>query len=141
MRIAFALVPMLVLAAPVAAQPPAAPPPQLTDPATADKLANAMQALSKALLDLPVGEVQAAIDGRAPTPADRRLTVRELGRRSDRNFDRDLQRQLANARPMIEQTMKALSDAIPGIMNGLAQARESLDRAVANMPNPTYPKR
>ena len=41
-------------------------PPQLTDPTTADKLASAMEALTKALLDLPVGEVQAAVEGREP---------------------------------------------------------------------------
>ena len=59
--------------APAAAPPPPAVqlPPQLTDPATGDKLANVAQALSRAFLNLPVGEVQAAVEGRPPTPADR----------------------------------------------------------------------
>ena len=48
-------------------------PPQLTDPATGDKLANVMQAMSRAFLNLPVGEVQAAVEGRPPTPADKQL--------------------------------------------------------------------
>ncbi len=30
-----------------------------------------MQALSRAFLNLPVGEVQAAVEGRPPTPADK----------------------------------------------------------------------
>ena len=49
----------------------------------ADRLDRALQALSKALLDLPVGEVEAAIEGREPTAAERKLTVRELERRND----------------------------------------------------------
>jgi len=107
----------------------------------ADKLARSMQALSKALLNLPVGEVQAAVEGRAPTPAERKLTVRDLARRDDRNFDRDFQRQIANARPMIAQGMKALQQSLPAMMHGLNEAQQSLERAVANMPDPTYPKR
>jgi hypothetical protein len=48
---------------------------------------------------------------------------------------------MAEARPMIQQSMKALADALPSMMQGLAQAQQSLERAAANMPDPTYPKR
>jgi len=37
--------------------------------------------------------------------------------------------------------MKAMADAWPGMMQGLQQAQRSLERAAANMPDPTYPKR
>ena len=153
MRTKLLIVPLLLGAAPALAQAPAAPapapapappmqiPPQLTDPAMADRLARAMQALSKSFLNLPVGEVQAAIEGRAPTAAERRLTVRDVGRRDNRNFDRDFQRQMANAKPMLEQSMKALAGALPAMMQGLSQAGQALERATANMPDPTYPKR
>lgn len=146
MRLNIALVPLLICAAPAFAQAPApAPPiqvpPELTDPTTAEKLANAMQALSKAFLDLPVGDVQAALEGRQPTAAEKKLTVRDLGRRDNRDFDRDFQRQMAEAKPKIEQGMKALQHELPSILQSLQQAQQSLERAVANMPSPTYPKR
>jgi hypothetical protein len=142
MRTSLILLPLLLGAAHAVAQAPETQlPPQLSDPAMADKLARSMQALSKAFLNLPVGEVQAAVEGRAPTPAERKLTVRDLARRDDRNFDRDFQRQMANAKPMIEQSMKALQQSLPAIMHGLNEAQQSLERAVANMPDPTYPKR
>ncbi len=149
MRVSFALIPLLISAAPALAQAPAssnpAPtvqlPTELTDPATTEKLANAMQALSKAFLDLPVGEVQAAIEGRKPTAAEKKLTLRDLERRSDPNFERDFKRQMAEAKPRIERSMKALADALPSMMQGLQQAQQSLERAAANMPDPTYPKR
>ena len=148
MRTALALLPLLIAAAPVAAQTraPVAPPPQeiqraLNDPAMADKLANVMQALSKAFLDLPVGEVQAAVEGRAPTSAEKRMTVRDVERRTDPNFERNFRQQMANAKPMIQQSMKALSDALPATIQGLQQAGQALDRAAANMPDPTYPRR
>jgi hypothetical protein len=142
----------LLVIALLAAQPadaPAAPPPppavqlppQLTDPATGDKLANVMEALSHAFLNLPVGEVQAAVEGRPATRADRRLTVRELARRDDPNFDRNLERRIAEARPKIQSSMRALATALPQVMQGLHQAREAIERAAANMPDPNYPKR
>jgi hypothetical protein len=147
MRRTLVLFPLMLCATPALAQTPApAPLPatkaplQLTDPATADKLANAMQAMSKALLDLPVG-VQAALEGRQPTPGERKLTVRDLGRRDDPNFDRNFRRQIAQAKPAIERSMKALNEALPAIMKGLDDAGRAIDRAAANMPDPTYPKR
>jgi hypothetical protein len=148
MRATLVLVPLALSAAPAVAQAPAPAepqaiqiPPQLTDPAVADRLANVMQALSKAFLDLPVGQVEAAVEGRAPTAADKKLTVRDLGRRDNPNFDRDLQRQIAESKPMIEQSMKAMATALPAMMKGLQDAGEAVDRAVQNMPRPDYPKR
>jgi hypothetical protein len=113
----------------------------MTDPAMADRLARAMQALSKSLMTLPVGEVPAAVEGRAPTAAERKMTVRDLGRRDDPDFERKLQQQMANAKPMIEHSMKALTAALPAMMLSLLLAGAAIDRAAANMPDPTYPKR
>jgi hypothetical protein len=147
MRIKLFLLPLLACSSPALSQAPAsnAPaiqlPPELTDPATAAKLGNAMQALSKALLDLRVGEVKAAIEGHQASQAEKRLTVRDIGRRDDPNFDRDLQRQVAAAGPMIQRSMQALTAALPAMMQGLEQASKAVERATANMPDPTYPKR
>jgi len=146
-----ALIPSLLLfaASPAFAQAPAPSGPQATDevqrtlrdPGTAEKVGDMMQALSKAFLELRVGEVQAAVEGRKPTARDRKLTVRELGRRGDANFDRNLREQVAASKPMIEASMKALAEALPGMMKSMEEASKSLDRAAANMPSPTYPKR
>jgi hypothetical protein len=148
MRTTLVLFPLMLCATPALAQSPAQPPSptirvplEFTDPATADKLANAVQAVSKAFLDLPVGEVQAAVEGRRPTPADKKLTVRDLGRRDDPNFDRKFRQQIAQARPAIEHGMKALNQALPAVMKALDDAGRAIDRAAANMPDPTYPKR
>jgi hypothetical protein len=124
-----------------APQPAPKVPPQLLDPRMADRLADTMQSLSKALLNLPVGEVQAAVEGREPTAADKKLTVRDLGRRDDPNFDKNFRQQIAQARPAIEKSMKAMSAALPAIEKALDDAGRALDRAAANMPDPTYPQR
>ena len=145
MRPTLVLLPLLMCAAPALAQPAQEPvaqlPPELTDPATADRVADAMQGLSQALLDLKVGEVRAALQGRRATPAERNLTVRDLGRRDDPNFDRNVAQQVAQARPMMRQSIKALSEALPAMMHGLQQASDAIERAAANMPDPTYPRR
>jgi hypothetical protein len=116
-------------------------PPQIADPATAGRLADAMESLSKALLDVKVGGVQAALEGRKATPAERNLTVRDLARRDDPDVDRHLQQRIADAKPMIEQTVRAMNEALPEIDRSLAEARQSLERAIANLPDPNYPRR
>lgn len=148
MRPSLALLPLSLCAAPALAQSaePAAPkimqlPPMLADPATADRLADSIQALSKALLDMKVGGVQAALEGRKATSAEKNLTVRDLARRDDPDLDRHLQQKIAEARPMIEQSMRAMNEALPAIQQNIAEAQKSLERAIANMPDPNYPKR
>jgi len=116
-------------------------PPQLADPATADRLADAMQSMSQALLDLKVGRLQAALEGRQATPADRNLTVRDLARRDDPAFEKRLQQQIVQARPKMEQSLRALNDALPEITQDLQRAQRSIERAIANLPDPNYPRR
>src|SRR5437762_11059712 len=135
------ILPLLLSASPALAQPVPQLPPELTDPATADKLANAMQGLSQALLDMRVGEVRAALEGRQASPSEKRMTVRDMARQDDPDFDRRVQRDMANVRPMVRQSMNALNQALPAMMQGLAQAQQAIERAVANMPDPTYPRR
>ena len=144
--LALAASPALAQSKPAPAPRPAAPgmiavPPALTDPAMADKLARMMQAMSKAFLELPVGEIEAAAEGRAATRADRRRTLRQLGRAEDPTFERNLQRDIANAKPMIEASMKAMAAALPAMMKGLSEAGRELDKATANLPSPAYPKK
>jgi hypothetical protein len=134
---------LLILGSPLAAQTPAPVQPQqdiqraLNDPAMTDRLANAMEAVSDAFMKIPVGEVQAAVEGRTPTPQEKKLTVGDIARRDHV----DVRRQIAETRPMIQHSMKAMADALPVLMKSLSDASEALDRAAANMPDPTYPKR
>jgi hypothetical protein len=144
MRARFILLPLSLFAAPVCAQtaPPAEPgaieiPPELTDPSAGDRLADAMQSLSDAFLNLKVGEVHAALEGRQPTSADRRRTIAsESGMNA-----RELRGRIAAAKPMIAESVKALQQSLPAMVQSLAEAQKSFERAMANMPDPTYPKR
>jgi hypothetical protein len=136
-----AALPLLLLAAPAVAAPPPRSgeiqvPRELTDPATADRLADMMEALSQAFLDLPVGSVQAAAEGRKPTAEEKALTVRDIGRRDDPDFDSNFGRQIAQARPAIHEGMKAFAKALPEITRSLSQAADAIERAAANMPRP-----
>jgi hypothetical protein len=139
-KILFAL-PLIVAASPAFAEPPPQLPPELTDPATAQRLTNSMQALSSALLNMRVGEVAAALEGRPATPEERNLTVGDLARRDDPNFDRHFHEQIANLGPTMERNIQAMNKALPKITRDLKDVRKSLERAIANMPDPNYPKR
>jgi hypothetical protein len=143
MRAIFLTLPLAALASPAFAQ--AAPPlsqayqlpPEVTDMRWADRLTDTMVAMSKAFLNLPVGEVEAAVEGRQPTAADRRRTLRnETGMN-----ERDVRQQIEATRPAMQAGMRAVQAALPSIMKSLEDAKQELDRASANVPRPDYPRR
>ena len=141
MRKSLILLPVALAATPAFAQPAPPPPPphQLADPAIVDRVTDAAQALSQALLDLRVGGLKAAAEGREATPAERNMTVRDLAH--DPDLDRKIDRQIAEARPKIRQGMKALNETLPVVMQDIERAQRSVERALSNLPDPTYPQR
>jgi len=149
MRALFALAPLAIIAAPAAAAEPVNDsdfqiPAELTDPAMAQTLGKMLAGLTKAMMDMPVGEVQAAVEGREPTAADKARTVRELAGR-DPNFERKVEQQVAQSVPRMQAGMKAMAKSLPAMAKALEKAademEDSLDRATANLPQPGYPKR
>ena len=128
-------------APPMHGAPMAAPilPPVLTDPAMADQIGRVAGAVSRSLLDVPVGEVEAAIEGRIPNRADRRRTMRDsIG---DPYIDQRIEQQAAASGRMIQSAGQALAASLPAIMQAIDGARHEIERAVGNFPNPTYPRR
>jgi hypothetical protein len=141
MRKCLILLPLLLASTSALAEPAPRLPPELTDPATAQRLTDAMQSLSTALLNLRVGEVAAALEGRPALPEERNLTVGDLARRDDPDFDRRIHERIASVGPTMQQSITAMNKALPEITRDLKDARKSLERAIANMPDPNYPKR
>jgi len=147
MRLHLFALPLAIIAAPVAAQSapradgPSADemrlPPEMSDPRLADRLVDTLQVLSKTFLSIPTGEVEAALEGRPVTAADRTRTVAsETGL-----TQRELNRQIEESRPAMHGAQKALIAAIPAMMKGFAEAQKEFEKAAANMPQPGYPKR
>ena len=138
MRHALLAISLFALAAPAHAAPVAIPP-ALSDPALADQLGRVAGVLAKSLMSLPVGEVEAAIAGRPATPADKAKTVRDsIG---DPNMERRIEAQAAASGRTMQAATKALVASLPAIMKSLESAERELEKAVANIPDPTYPKR
>ena len=143
MRLALIALPLAVMASPALAQAAPPPPetiqlpPELTDPRWADRLTDAMAAMSKVFLELPVGEVEAAMEGRQPTAADKRRTVRSETKMSER----EMRQRIEEARPAMKAGMKALAAALPAMMKGMSDAQREFERAMANVPRPDYPRR
>jgi hypothetical protein len=105
------------------------------------KLARTMQALSTAVLNIRVGDMKAALDGREATPEERNTTVGDIIRRKDPNFDRDVQHEVATVGPKVMRRMQAMKRALPEVMRDVDDAQRSLKRAVSNLPDPNYPQR
>ena len=144
MRKTLILLPLLLCASPALAQAAPSPPqlpPELTDPATIQRFTDQMEALSHAVMDIRIGGVEAALDGREASPNEKRMTVGDLARRKDPDFERHLHQQMATVGPQIQRSVKAINRALPEIMRSVADAQKSIDRALANMPDPDYPKR
>lgn len=145
MRLPFAIAAFAATAAsPALAQQPAPPPPlaapqlppELTDPRTLDQLGNVAGVLARALLNLPVGEVEAALENRPVTPADRRKTVATETGMNPRELDGEVER----GKVAVKQGGQAMARTLPVITRALTQAGEQIGRAIANLPSPTYPR-
>ena len=149
MRTLAVLLPFALLAAPATAAERQRDgdfeiPAELTDPAMAETLGTMLGAMTRAMMDIPVGEVQAAVEGREPSAADKARTLRNMAGR-DPDFERKVERQISEAVPRMQAGMKAMAASLPAMAKALEQAAEqmegSIDRATANMPTPGYPKR
>jgi hypothetical protein len=142
MRKILIALPLLLCATPALAQEAPPPiPPELTDPAAVHRLAGTMQALSQALLNIRVGEIRAGLEGRDATPLEKNVTLHDLARMKDPNFDRHYQEQVASVGPQLERSMTAMQRTLPKVMRDLKDVQRSLERAVSNLPDPTYPER
>ena len=119
-------------------------PSELTDPAMAETLSKMLSSLTKAMLDVPIGEVQAAAQGRTATPADKARTIRDMAGH-DHDLERRVEQQVRQAMPRMQATMKAMAASLPAMARSVENVAEEMeggiDRATANLPTPGYPKR
>ena len=80
-----------------------------------------------------------AIEGRPATGADRARTVGDsIG---DPYIEQRVAEQAAQSGRTMQAATKALVGSLPAIMRSLEGAKAELERAVANLPDPTYPRR
>ena len=148
MRVLAVLFPLALVAAPAEAAEPQRDsdvqiPAEMTDPAMAETLGEMLGTLTRAMMDVPVGEVQAAVEGREPTAADKQRTIRDLAGR-DPNFERRVEQQVRQAVPRMQASLKAMAASLPAMAKALEKAagemEAGIDRATANLPQPGYPK-
>ena len=144
MRKILIFLPLLLGATPAVAQDSASAvqlPHELMDPQSAMKLAAKLQALSNAVMHIRVGEISAAIDGREAGPRERNMTIGDLVRKKDPDFDRQVQEKVASIGPKIIRGMQTAQRTLPQVMHDVDDAQRSIERAVSNLPDPTYPQR
>ncbi len=140
------ILPLLSLATPALAQaypapPPASLPPQIMDPALPAQLGRMAGALTHAFMNLPVGELEAAIDGRPPSPSDRRKTIGSGTSRDNPYVEQDIQRDVASSAGAMQSSARAMQRAMPAIQQAIGQAAAAIERETANLPSPNYPRR
>ena len=113
----------------------------MSDPGTVHQLAGTLESLTHALMSVRIGEARAALEGRNATPGERNQTIGDLARRDDPNFERHMHQQIATIEPQVQRGVQAMNRALPAVMQSLDDAQRAIDRALANMPDPTYPRR
>ena len=105
----------------------------------ADKLAEMLGPLTRALMDMPVGELEAASRAASrpqPTRPSGSATRSAARGRAARSRPRS-----RRPGPQMQAMQKALVASLPAIMAALDGVEQELERATANLPDPTYPKR
>lgn len=113
----------------------------LDDPRNARAADAMMGSLTDSLLGMKIGEAKAAAEGRTPTAADKSLTVRDLAKKDDPQFETRLREGAARAGPALRQSLKGMAAAVPALTKSFDQLGKALERIAANLPDPTYPKR
>lgn len=144
MRNSLILLPLLLSATPAFAQ--AAPPSiqlprELTDPEEQMRLAGKLQAISSAVMNIRIGDVSAALEGREATPRERNMTLGDLARQKDPTFDRDVAHAVATVGPKVQRSLQVLNRALPQVLSEADRLQRSVERAVSNLPDPNYPVR
>jgi hypothetical protein len=99
--------------------------------------------LTRAMMNMPIGEMQAAVEGRKPNAADKTRTLRDVAGGGP-DLDRKVEAQVAQALPRMQAGLEAMAKSLPAMAKAVEEAAEamegSLDRATANIPQPGYPK-
>jgi len=132
------LVTALAIAAPAAAQPATpALPPEIASGQVVDQLQPVLRAVAHAFLDLPVGEIQAAVENRPVRPEDRHTRIRDVAGVDERQLDREI----AEGSGTMKAGTQAIARSLPAITRALDQASSEIARTVNNLPSPTYPRR
>ena len=142
MRKILTLALLAVVASPAAAQVAPRPydqalPPELTDPRALDQIGSMVGALTKAFLNLPVGEIEAAVGNRPVTRADRERTVRAV----TGTDERDITAGIEEGKGAVVAGGQAMARSLPVIRDALNRAGDEIARATANLPQPGYPRR
>ena len=121
------IVPRVVLATPATAAPDTIGLEQaLRDPATAERIDRSLGALTDALLDLKVGGVKAALEGRKASPSEQALTVRDFERQEGRDPEA-IRRQVREAGPALTKGMNALAEAIPAMTRAMGAIEKAIE--------------
>lgn len=111
----------------------------LRDPRTAETMSRVTGALARAVMALPVGELEAAVEGRAPNEADRKRTVQDsLGGPAEAAR---IEREVAGSGAQMQAMGNALANALPGMIAAAGAMQKEVEKATANLPDPTYPRR
>ena len=134
-------------AAQVAPRPPEPPrysdpayaqlPPEIANGGAVDQIGNMVGAVTKALLDLPVGELEAAVENRPVTRQDRQRTVRSV----TGTDEREVASSIEQSKGAVVAGGRAMARTLPVIREALNKAGEEIERAAANVPQPGYPRR
>jgi hypothetical protein len=124
-------------AQPPATSAPAELPPELADGRVVDQIGSMVGALSRALLNLPIGELEAAVENRPATRGDKARTVRSVTGVDERELDAEIEQ----GKVAVQAGSQAIVRSLPVIVEALNKAGEEVERATSNLPQPGYPKR
>ena len=89
-------------------------------------------------LELDVGPLLDAL--RPWTPRGRRMTLRELGRRDDPDFDRKLRRSIYRGSARAAATLDAMATAAPSLRRSLREMEAAIAGAVVEARRPLPPE-
>lgn len=99
----------------------------LDDPELPEKAARSTEALVAVLETLPIGNIEAAIEGREPTEADRARTLGDIMDVDGREIGDELAVAITENRPRIEAGIDAAVVTLPALIAAVESLRVELE--------------
>ena len=114
---------------------------KLADPKTAAMISAITVAMTDAMMDMKVGPIIAAAEGRKPSRAEKKLSVGDMARREDPRAEDKIRAAAAQTGQSVQVAGAAMAVMLPKLIETFEELGEEMEEAMANLPRPDYPAR
>ena len=112
---------------------------RLADPKTGAMISAITVAMTDAMMDMKVGPMVAAAEGRKPTRAEKKRTMRDMVEANDPKAEQKIKAAAAQSGQTLQAAGAAMAVMLPKLIEVFGTMGEQMEEVVANLPRPVDP--